>query len=342
MEKTENDEQVTIDNSQEITNSQEKIDSYATPIAIVVAAIILSGAWIYGKRVAASPARVVQNQNITGEQDPGVPAIEDQITPSNGVVLPATWGSLGKQLIASGAIDSEKFQTIYKNRNQLTNEYKDLLLGDKNGKIKITKENAGYYLNLFWALGLSNKSVILEKGPMVDPRFGGAQNFASTGGWTVAKGNPMDHYSKHVYFSLTQAQEALVEKVAQGVYRPCCGNSTIFPDCNHGMAMLGLLELLASQGATEQQMWNAALTVNSYWFPDTYATIATYMKNKGVEWKDVSPKEVLGADYSSGQGFAKISAQVVQPHQHQSSGGCGVDAGQPAVAQPKPQPGCGV
>ena len=30
-------------------------------------------------------------------------------------------------------------------------------------------------------------------------------------------------------------------KIAKGIYRPCCNNSTYFPDCNHGMAMLGLL-----------------------------------------------------------------------------------------------------
>ena len=328
---------------QEVVENSNKTVSFATPIAIVVAALILSGAWIYGKREAASAIGAVSNQNIPGNQHEAVVAADDEVTPSKGVVLSATWGNLGKQLVDVGAIDRDKFEQLYKSRGQLTNEYKDLLVGDKNGKIKITKENAGYYLNLFWALGLSSKNTILEKGPMMDPRFGGAQNFASTGGWTVAVGNPMDHYSKHTYFALTAAQENLVFKVAQGVYRPCCGNSTIFPDCNHGMAMLGLLELMASQGASEQEMWRAALTVNSYWFPDTYNTIATYMKNKGVEWKDVNPQEVLGANYSSAQGFAKIAAQVTDLHQHQSSGGCGVDAGQPAVVpQPKQQPGCGV
>ena len=88
------------------------------------------------------------------------------------------------------------------------------------------------------------------------------------------------------------------------------------------MAMLGLLELMASQGASEKEMWKTALVVNSYWFPDTYLTIATYMKNKGVEWKDVSPQEVLGINYSSASGYAQIASKVTMPKQ-QSGGSCG-------------------
>ena len=120
-------------------------------------------------------------------------------------------------------------------------------------------------------------------GMMVDPKYGGAGNFASTGGWTISKSSPMDHYSRHSLVVLTEEQQILVEKISRGVFRPCCGNSTHFPDCNHGMAMLGLLELMASQGVSEQDMWKTALIVNSYWFPDTYITLATYMKNKGVD-----------------------------------------------------------
>ena len=153
----------------------------------------------------------------------------------------------------------------------------------------------------------------------------------------------MDHYSKHKFFNLTSDQQALVDKISRGIYRPCCGNSTHFPDCNHGMAMLGLLELMASQGASEQDIWKAALAVNSYWFPDTYMTIAAYMKSKGIEWKDANPQEILGAGYSSGQGYAKIASQIVAPSSSQSGGGCGVDTGAPVSAPaPKQQSGCGI
>mgnify|MGYP003395009967 CR=1 FL=1 len=107
------------------------------------------------------------------------------------------------------------------------------------------------------------------------------------------------------------------------------------------MAMLGLLELMASQGVNEQEMYKTALAVNSYWFPDTYITIATHMKNQGVEWKNVNPQELLGANFSSAQGYARIVAQVVKPEQHRGGSGCGIDSGQP-ISVPKQQSGCGL
>ncbi|MEK7586643.1 MAG: hypothetical protein AAB453_02115 [Patescibacteria group bacterium] len=287
----------------------------------------------------------------------GTDTLTEKVLPANGVVLPAVWGNLGKQLVATGVIDREKFEQLYASRDELTTEMKALLTAENNGKLKITEENSGMILNLLWALGLGAKNEILETGPMMDKNYGGAQNFASTGGWTIAKDNAMNHYSKHQFFNLTPEQQALVNKISRGIYRPCCGNSTYFPDCNHGMAMLGFLELMASQGVSEPEMWQSALALNSFWFPDTYLTIATYLKEKNIEWQNVNPQEILGADYSSGQGYAKIASQVAptgnshgggngcgvgaSAPQRQSSG-CGIDAGQ-SVPVPQRQPsGCGI
>ena len=158
---------------------------------------------------------------------------------------------------------------------------------------------------------------------MTDPRYGGAGNFASTGGWTIAKGGAMDHYSKYSLVVLNSEQQKLVEAVSGGIYRPCCGNSAYFPDCNHGMAMLGLLELMASQGASEADMYKAALVVNSFWFSDTYLTIEKYLQSKGIGWQSVDPKQVLGVDFSSGSGFQNILKQIA-PVQNSTGGGCSV------------------
>ena len=269
-------------------------------------------------------------------------ALEEKVLPTEGVALPVIWGDLGQQLVATGVIDGKKFEQLYTSRGGLTSEMKAMLTEENNGQIKITAENSGIILNLLWALGLGSKNEILEKGPMTDKNYGGAENFASTGGWTLAKGDAMDHYSRHQFFKLTSEEQQLVERVAKGIYRPCCGNSTYFPDCNHGMAMLGLLELMASQGVSESEMYRVALVANSYWFPDTYITIATYMKNQGVEWKDVNPQEMLGVNYSSGQGFARIASQVTTSgNSHNGGSGCGVGAGAP-VAPQRQSSGCGV
>jgi len=294
-----------------------------------------------------------KNQNTSSQTNPisqaasttnQISTLEESVIPSDGIVLPVTWGNLGVELSGMGVIDADKMKAIYSRRGQFTDEYNKLLFGSSTDKIKITPSNAGYLLNLFWALGLSNKNPILTSGEMVNPAYGGAKNFASTAGWTISKGNPMDYYSKFMFVKLTPDQQVLVDKISQGIYRPCCGNSTHFPDCNHGMAMLGLLELMASQGVSEQDMWKTALAVNSYWFPDTYITIATYMKNKGVEWKDINPQEMLSSSYSSGQGYAKIASMIATPSNSRSANGCSVDSGDviSAPVSTRQQSGCGI
>lgn len=179
---------------------------------------------------------------------------------------------------------------------------------------------------------------------MADPRYGDPSRFASTGGWTIAKGNAMDHYSAHPFITLTDAQQQMVERVSKNIYRPCCDNATYFPDCNHGMAMLGLLELLASQGASEEEMYKTALIMNSYWFPDQYATIARYLGSKGLTLAKVDPKEILGNGYSSASGFRNIASLVPQTQDSGGSGqgGCGLSNPVPQDTNRKSQGGCGL
>ncbi|MDP3962504.1 MAG: hypothetical protein Q8Q03_01385 [bacterium] len=192
------------------------------------------------------------------------------------------------------------------------------------GVIDSSKISRVTELNLLWAFGLANKNRILESGPMAEMRYGGPETMASVGGWTVSNGPVMDHYSMHDFVRLTEDQQMLVEKVAKGIYRPCCGNSTHFPDCNHGMAMLGLLELMASRGASEGDMWKAALIASSSWFPDTYQTIAQYLKQNGIDWKNVDPEKILGQEYSSSFGYAKISSQTIMPQSSKSASRCSI------------------
>lgn len=278
---------------------KQQDNPYLIPAAVIISAVLISGAWILSARRENNPQKTV-----------AASAADRTVVSSQGVTLPVSWGDLGKQLVDAGVIDAEKFKALYGERGGFTDEYEKLLSGKSDEKLVITPDNAGFLLNLLWALGLANSNPILDYGEMADPRYGGPQNFASTGGWTMAVGDPMDHYSRHVFLTLTKEQQELVARMAKGIYRPCCGNSTHFPDCNHGMAMLGLLQLMASQGATEQNMWEAALSVNALWFPDTYRTIAAYLQMRGIAWNDTDPREVLGYEYSSGVGYAKIKSSV--------------------------------
>jgi len=297
------------------------------PVSIVVSSIILAVTLIY---VAGTKTfSPVVAENAAGEKGIATVAVnlEDEVLPKSGVTLPVQWGDFGRKLVESGVIDQKKFLALYEGRGGLSPEDEKLLLGTGNGNLRMTPENAGVILNLLWAFGLGQKSDVLDKGPMKDPRYNGAGppagGFASTGGWTIARGDAMEYYSKYQFVELSADEAALVERVAKNIYRPCCGNSTYFPDCNHGMAMLGLLELMASQGISEGDMYAAALQVNSYWFPDTYLTIASYFQAKGITWSAVDPKEALGADYSSGAGYQKIQSEVAAPPKR-SGAGCGV------------------
>lgn len=304
--------------------TQNQKNDYILPASVLISALILAGVWAYTAGLkTVGDGQSAQVLSLTGQ--------------SEGVVLPVRWGNLGKQLAETGVIDAERFEALYAQRGGLGNEEKVLLYDATNGELKITQENSGFLLNLLWALGLGNKNVVLEKGPMSDPKYGGAGNFASTGGWTLAVGDAMNHYSRHSFVVLTPAQQAMVERVAKNIYRPCCNNSTYFPDCNHGMAMLGLLELMASQGVNEADMYKFALAANSYWFPESYLTIAQYLENRGVVWSNVNPKEVLGADFSGASGYRRILEQV-GPSQEGSGSSCGVDA---APVKQQRSSGCG-
>jgi len=296
--------------------------NYIIPTSILISSLVIAVTLVY--MIGAKNDDTQETKTSINSTNELTQALEDSVLPSEGFVLPVVWGDLGKRLVNSGTIDIKKINAIYEEGGTFTDEYKELLLGQNESKLKITNWNAGYLLNLFWALGLSNKNTILELGEMTDPSYGGPQNFASTGGWTISNGNPMDHYSHYVFFTLTPEQQMLVDRISNGIYRPCCNNSTHFPDCNHGMAMLGLLELMASQGVSESDMWSTALTVNSYWFPDTYLTIATYMKNNGIRWNNVSPQEILSADYSSASGYKRVALQVTKPKQ-QGGSSCSVN-----------------
>src|SRR3990167_6252083 len=295
----------------------KKLD-YLLSTSILISSILIVGALVYGAGLKSANQDKIDS--ITKKLEIN---FEKEIISEEGYELPAKWGSLGKQLVEIGVIDANKFEMVYDSRGGLNDEDKKLLYGEDNGNLVIDKRNSGVILNLLWAFGLVNKNQILENGPMSDPQYGGAQNFASTGGWTLAQGGAMAHYSRHQLVVLTNDQQKLVEEVSKNIYRPCCGNSTYFPDCNHGMAMLGLLELMASQGVSEADMYDAALAVNSYWFPSTYVTIAKYFAERGVEWDEINPKDILGSAYSSATGFGQILAEV-EPVKGGSGNSCGV------------------
>lgn len=241
-------------------------------------------------------------------------ALYEQVNPKNGYKLPVSYGDLGPRLLETGAIDYDAFAAIYKKGNSpLSADQVDILQSGSGEQIVITAENAHFLLNFFWAVGLVNKNPILTDGPMVEESNGYFEKFASTGGWTLAAKPMTELYASIELILLNAEQQKRVEEVAQAVYRPCCDNSTLFPDCNHGMAMLGLLELMASQGATTDQMFEAAKYINAFWFPQQTLEIAIYIQtNDWVDFAAADPREVVGKSLSSASGFKAVHEALLE------------------------------
>lgn len=217
------------------------------------------------------------------------------------------WGNLGKRLVADGVIDKKKLAQAVTGSDTLPQNLDSYLTGSQNS-IELTQENAQFWVDVLWGLGLANKNPILEGGPMTNGN--NTANFASTAGYIIGATQPMEIYAKHQYITLSQSQQKKVEEIAGGIYRPCCGNSTVFPDCNHGMAALALIELMVSQNFSKEEIYKTVLAFNTYWFPQTYLDIAYHFQKNGRKYSDVSPQELLSKTFSSAMGYQVIHKEV--------------------------------
>ena len=299
IEKHQITEEVTPPTAEE-TSSVRRIRLFAVMVILVVVTFLLGLGGGYLKWGQAGTAESKQQKELA--------ALYEQVNPKDGYVLPVSYGDLGPRLIENGVINYDAFAAIYENAGTpLSNTQMQILKQGSDEQIVITAENAHFLLNYFWAVGLANRNPILTEGPMVQYSNGQVERFASTGGWTLATKPLNELYANLDLISLTPEQQARVEEVAAAVYRPCCNNPTLFPDCNHGMAMLGLLELMASQGANTDQMFEAAKYVNAFWFPQQTLEIAMYLKaNKGMDFAEAEPRLVVGKEFSSASGARMV------------------------------------
>ena len=151
-----------------------------------------------------------------------IETIRERVVPKDGFTLPIKWGDLGPRVVKVGAIDLDKFKSVFsRSKTPLSEKYIKILTVGSDENITINFDNSRFIVNFFWALGLAQKSKILDEGPM---RAGQTptENFASTGGWNLGKVKTMDFYSKHQIVRLTTEQEKLVEEITKNVYRTCC------------------------------------------------------------------------------------------------------------------------
>jgi hypothetical protein len=294
-------------------------------VLLLVFSIGIGGGFLMGRR---SMLQASATETPAGQEQ--AMSLMHQVNPPDGYKIPAVFGDIGPQMVAAGAIDMPMFIALYERQNKpLTDEQMKLLIDGSNDGIEINPENANFLLNFFWAFGLTNQNPILTEGPMMSGGIEKVGGFASTGGWTLGSKQPTELYASHKMVTLTDDQQARLLEVASGVYRPCCNNPTHFPDCNHGMAMLGLLELMAAQNASADAMYETAKYVTAFWYPQQMLEVATVFKaTQNVDYANAEAREVVSSQYSSGSGFQAVHKWLSQNgllEQAPSSGGsCGV------------------
>lgn len=247
------------------------------------------------------------------QDDQSPSASPDKLTralfPEDGVTLDVSWGDVPRRLVEEGVIDLEKFRVAAEGANSpLTADQLRVLAEGSDEPLTVDAANAYFVLDVLWALGLANDNAILTEGPMAQRGWDEAGNYASTGGWTIGVDPGPEYLATLDLITLTPEQQAVVNEVAYNAYRPCCGNMTAFPDCNHGMAALALTELMASQGATADQIFQALKEISPFWFPDQYYQLALYFKEQDQDWDEIDPRTVVSEEYASADGFRQVSA----------------------------------
>lgn len=265
-----------------------------------------SGYLLWGREAAQQSADSIET-TAAGEHAAHI-ALSEQVNPPEGYTLQASFGDVGPLLLSAGAIDRDAFLQLYEQANRPLDENQLAILEQgSETRIVLNKQNAYFLLNFFWALGLVNHNTILTEGPMVRDGEGQIGRFASTGGWTLGSKPAMELYASAPIVTLTAAQQQRLEEVTTQVYRPCCNNPTHFPDCNHGMAMLGLLELMASQDASTKEMFAAAKFANAFWYPTQSIELAQFFKStQNSDFAYVDSQELVSQNYSSASGFKAV------------------------------------
>lgn len=299
-----------------------KVKRFKQRILLISALLLLgSGGVIFGMNVPKIQKRIQDYQNTKRDaaEKLKIQKITDAVLPKDGFTLPISWGDLGPRLSEAGVIDQKKFEDAAR----VTDDQKQILEKGGDIPVKIDSKNGQFVVDLLWAIGLAQKSQVYIDGPLGQQYKSEQGNFASTGGWTLAKGNAIKYLNKFDLIPLTSDQQKRVEDIAKNVYRPCCDNPTWFPDCNHGMAALAAIEMMVAKNLPDDEIYKNVLKLNSFWFPDTYLTTAVYFDKQGVSWDMVDAKKVLGKDFSSASGASDITKKV-GPLPGQSVGGsCG-------------------
>ncbi|MDE1824625.1 MAG: hypothetical protein KGH74_05015 [Candidatus Micrarchaeota archaeon] len=251
-------------------------------------------------------------------------AIAREIAPGNDVVLDARWGPWVKTLVSANALNvSSLILALNASGTPLTQAEMDILNGNSTSQIVLNQSDQQFVLYVFWSLGINNKNPVITNG-MIMHYGGNPYNLASTGGYKPLGMLQLGNLSM---VAEDGAQQDMVWRMANESYRPCCDNPTSMPDCNHGAAALGLIELMASQGMNETAMLDSLEKFNIANFPSQYYEDAIFFASHGIRWGAVPPETMLGYSFSSYTGHSRVHQYLSQygllPQGRSSGSSCG-------------------
>ena len=253
----------------------------------------------------------------------------DVVVPPGGYNTSMVFGNAILRLVQAGVVDAAKFRRLYEARGGLPPWVERLFVAPSGEPIRFSRTTAPYLLIIFWPLGLATKTSFNSHSPLNRVSL---PSFASTACWNLGQANNGYVYFNHVEtIRLSQTQEHVVLNIARKVFRPCCNNSTFFQDCNHGSALLGVLELAASQGRARDKLYRLARVANAYWYPTHYVEIALYFQEiKSQSWPEVAPETVLSRQFSSVSGWRRNihiplqAANLLPRRKQRGQSGCSV------------------
>jgi hypothetical protein len=245
-----------------------------------------------GTVTGMAPAERVELQDVE--------TIALKVVPEAGFTTDVKWGNAVKNMVDTGVLDPEKLELVLTERygQEIKPEWRRVLEGSDE-TLEINSDNSVFMMYVLWAFAKHNNVSLIHESVF-------AENFQ---GYDIGMGKA--GYGDTVILELTAEQEELAKQIAQNSYRPCCGQSAANPDCSHGFAALGLIELMASQDFTEEEIYDAFIKFNSFWFPSTYIQNGLYFKiAEGKDWQDVDKKIVAGGQFSSVGGAQSVRSYL--------------------------------
>lgn len=254
--------------------------------------------------------------------------VAEAVLPQQGFTSAIALQDSGVRLAQHNVLDHRKLEQLYGTADNIPPEIHEALQAPQSVPMHLTADNSRQYLTLLWGVGLANTMTTNDLSPVNgENRY----RLAATGGWTLgAAENGGEYFNEFPIVPLTAEQTERVTRLAKQMYRPCCNNHTFFQDCNHGSALLGLLQLGAAQGLSDEELYAEALAFNSFWFPQQYTEMAVlFSAVQGIPWSKVDPTVALSAEYSSSQGWqtnvhSVLAERELLPQAKEQSG-CSVE-----------------